>query len=130
MPQTYNDERTVNRSELQLRGRFFLNGAGAIDNTQNVGRLITATRTGVGTLTLKFNVVAKQILFVKAEMSKVAILNRLFHLLGVAQGTDGMWTATYALTDLNNAGVVAAEFAAANAAAFVTYEAVLETTNP
>jgi hypothetical protein len=114
------DNHEAIRAMRTIRGRFFLNGAGVF--LTPVGRLFTATRTGVGTATVKVLQIGTMVHF-DAVMSKAAILNRMLHVLGWTQGTDGMWTASLALTDLNNAGVVAAEFAAANAAAFISFSA-------
>jgi hypothetical protein len=124
------DNFDANRGVLYVEGTAFLNGSGAVDNTQNIGRQFTLTRTGVGTANLKILVPAKALLNCSVILSKAAILNRLLHVLGRTQGTDGMWTVALALTDLNNAGVVAAEFAAANAAAFISFAAQLQLGSP
>lgn len=122
----YQDNYDANRGVFYVEGRSFLNGAGVIDNTQNEGRYFTVTRTGVGTATIKFLVVAQRLLSCQITMSKVAILNRLLHVLGQTRGVDGMWSVLVALTDLNNAGVAATEFAAANAAAYFSIDATLQ----
>lgn len=73
------DNFDASRGMRYISGRFFLNGAGAIDNTQNKGAasLFTATRTNVGTATLKILIPAVDLTNCGVHMSKSAILNRL-----------------------------------------------------
>lgn len=125
------DSREANRGTFEIRAKVFLNGAGVIDNTANKGRNTIVTRTGVGTATVKLDVPAREVLFFKAEMGKAAILNRMLHVIGApAQGTDGKWTYTLALTDLNNAGVAATEWAGPATSAFLHIMATVQLVGP
>jgi len=126
MPLAFNDNRDTNRGTQTVEGTAYTNGASAVDNTQNEGKGFTLTRSGVGTANLKITVPCRKVLYVDISLSKTAILNRAVHILGKTQGTDGQWTIAIALSDLNNAGVVAAEWPVANAANFVTFQAVLQ----
>lgn len=126
----FSDNYDVNRHVNYVEGRAFLNGAGVIDNTLNEGRSLIFTRTGIGTMSIKIDVPARKLLHCDITLSKVAILNRMLHVLGQVQGTDGKWTVSVTLTDLNNAGVAATEWAAANAAAYVSVKAILQLGSP
>ena len=126
MPLQFRDQSETNRGTQSVEGCAYTNGASAIDNTQNEGKGFTLTRSGIGTANLKITVPAARILYIDVQLSKSAILNRAVHILGKTKGADGLWTVAIALSDLNNAGVVAAEWPAANAAAFVTFQAILQ----
>lgn len=128
MTMPFPDYQDVNRGALRVEGTAFTNGSGAVDNTANIGRCFTATRTGVGTMSIKITAVAKAVLHFNAFLSKTAVAARYLQYLGRTQGTDGCWTFLLALTDMT--GTAAQEWAAANAANFVTFEAVLQTVSP
>lgn len=112
------------RDTVEVSGTLFLNGAGAIAATSNIGAGdFTATRSGVGTATVKVNVVAKRVIDFQYSLSKAAAAATYLQYLGRTQGSDGMWTFSFAQTTMD--GTTAAEFAAANAAAFISFTAVL-----
>lgn len=112
-----------NRGVRRFGGRFFLNGAGAFATATVVGNDYTPLRTGVGILTIKINVVASGVLYWDWDISKSAVAALFPQKLGYAQGTDGMWTLTLRQTTMD--GTTPAEWQAANALAFVDFEAVL-----
>lgn len=113
------------RNVRYIEGRFFLNGAGAISATTAKGPpLFTATRTGVGTATVKLLINCQDLLDISFTLSKNAVAALTLQSLGVTQGTDGMFTASIAQTDMT--GTAAAEFQAANANAWISFRAELQ----
>lgn len=122
----HRDNFDTSRRMQYISGKFFLNGSGTIDNTQNEGAAasFTATRSGVGTATVKVLVVAKKAPCIHFELSRSAIAARYLQVLGWTQGTDGMWTASLANTDMT--GTAAQEWAAANAANFISFRGDLQ----
>lgn len=112
------------RNTRRVSGTFFLNGNGAISLTTLIGAGdFTPTRTGVGTATVKVNIPASRVLFCDFQLSKAALAATYLQLLGRTQGGDGMWTFSLGQTTMD--GTTPAEFAAANAAAFITFTVVL-----
>jgi hypothetical protein len=119
----HNDNPSSIRNTREVKGRIYVNGANPIDATANIGAGdFTWTRTGVGTATLKINIPAKRVIDIQYSLSKQAVSARWLQLLGETQGTDGMWTFSFTHTD---AAAAAQEFAAAHAAAFVSFSVTL-----
>lgn len=114
------------RNVRYIEGRFFTNGASAISaaTIKGPGALLTVTRTGVGTATVKVLVVCQDLLDVSATLSKNAIAARFLQVLGATQGADGMFTVNLALTDMTGTGAV--EFDAANANAWISFRVELQ----
>lgn len=112
------------RNTLRVSGTVFLNGSSAIAATSNIGAGdFTATRTGVGTATIKANVPAARVLHASFQLSKAALAATYLQLLGRTQGSDGMWTFSLAQSTMD--GTTPAEFASANAAAFISFDILL-----
>lgn len=120
------DNFDASRNMRYVCGRVLVNGAGTFGASSGATSFFTAARTGVGTATIKILIPCTDLCDFQVTYSKAAILNRLIHILGWTQGTDGMFTVQLALSDLNNAGVVAAEWAAAAATAFISFSARLQ----
>lgn len=112
-----------NRGVRYVEGTVFTDGANAFPTATVIGNDFTATRTGVGTATIKINVVARAVLDVSVTLSRAAVAARFLQVLGRTQGTDGMWTIAIALTTMD--GTTGTEWAAANAAAFICFRAEL-----
>lgn len=128
MPLEYMDNYDISRHVNYMSGRFRPNGASAIDNTLNEGRGFTATRTGVGLVSLKILIPCRAILDVDAKLWLPALIARRIELRNapVKGASDGLFTVALVLTDLNNAGPVAVEFSATSVDYWVTFRATLQ----
>lgn len=126
----FSDNYDLNRHVNYVHGRWRPNGASAVDNTLNVGRGFTVTRTGVGVATVKINTPARAILDFEAHIWDVGPTGAGGQLRvavsDFAQGTDGMWTVTLTQTDLNNAGPAAIEWLASDAKNWISFTATLQ----
>jgi hypothetical protein len=124
------DNYDLNRHVNYVSGRFRVNGGGAIDNTLNVGRGFTATRTGVGVATVKILQPARAwIKFVPSivDVGPTGAGGQLRVVLSdFAQGADGCWTFTITQTDLNNAGPAAIEWLASDAKNWIQFDCELQ----
>jgi hypothetical protein len=124
------DNRDQNRNVRYVSGRIRTNAANPFDATSKVGTDLTFTRTGVGTATVKVNVVAKNWVDADVRVTDVGPTGAGGQLRVVisnfVQGTDGMWTFTVTQTDLNNAGPAAIEWLASDAKNWLCFSAVMQ----
>lgn len=123
----YSDAVGLNRKMMYSHGRIPVNGATALVQASILGQGFTATRTGVGVMTIKINAPAKAVLDFDARVWNSVVIARRIDVTACVQGADGCWTFTINQTDLAAAPV---EWSVANAANWVSFSAALQLTAP
>jgi hypothetical protein len=110
--------RHVGNRRVRVSGRFFPNGNGAIDNTQNIGKTgWTVARTGVGQYTITLDRRFLKVMPMGSELQLAALAVRSLQ-WGAITATATGWT--FVLTCID--GTATAQEIAANANNSVSFD--------